>query len=224
MSINGKQVSSVKKQAARAIAVDGRCFTEAASPLNGAKAPASDQGRLLLIFADLSEILEKSKRILSPYDAHMASFHLDLLQQEFLKPRTDGEPSADIIMMAGTWLQRRVPALGPALVQLWLTSAAAGVISRAGYSLSFWVNARLSNYEVEGGWLNLKGLSETLQEYASEDFLFKMCHVLHLQADKVYGKTPTEKVQEILAVCVRHGRLPELHAFLNNQRKEQEAN
>lgn len=170
---------------------------------------------LATIFADLTTRLAKSAQILSPYDSHMASFHLDLLKREFLKSQSQREPSADIIMMAGMWLQNRVPGMASHLARLWLSAAARPVISRAGYSLEFWVNARISNYEIsDGQWFNLKQLIETLQRQEAKDFVVILCEALGLVYDDVYGSSAAEKTQEIVGLCVRDGRVPELNNWV----------
>lgn len=195
--------------------VQDRVFADSVRISESGETAVAGKDMLATIFTDLTTQLAKSAQILSPYDSHMASFHLDLLKREFLKSRPRREPSADIIMMAGMWLQTRVPGMASQLARLWLSPAARPLISRAGYSLEFWVNARLSNYEIsDGQWFNLKQLIETLQRQEAEEFGVILGDALGLAYDDVYGSSAVEKAQEIVGLCVRDGRVPELNNWV----------
>ncbi len=77
---------------------------EGSSHVSGSHLPeqtaVAERNMLAVLLTDLEAIFGRTSRLLSPYDTHMASFHIQLLRQELLK-RDDNEvkPSADIITL-----------------------------------------------------------------------------------------------------------------------------
>ena len=210
-----KQKETTEVQARGGKLLQNSLFKEAAS--NGMTTAVTDRQVLEAILADIENNVEKASRLLSPYDLHMASFHIDLLKREFLKAKANGEPSANVMMMSGTWLQNRVPGLAVSVIRLWLSSAAIDTISRAGYSLEFWVNARLSNFQVEGMWCNLKVIKDTMLAAVTEDQLANWCETLGFVYADLHGADIYQKTQELLALCVRYGRVQRLDALLKGK-------
>lgn len=109
----------------------------------------NDRRLLEGMFAEMEVVLGQASRLLSPYEAHMAAFHLRLLRQEMMKMESDGRPSADILMMAGTWLLMRVNGLEPLLLHMLHSESGQMILRRAGETAVNWAEARRADYEVE---------------------------------------------------------------------------
>jgi hypothetical protein len=176
-------------------------------------AVGDDYGRQMLtaMFAEVNAAFAQTARLLSPYEMHMAAFHLRLLQEELLKSPADGRPSADILMLAATWLLARVRGFAPDLSRLLFSVVAAEVISRAGETAVTWLENRAANYEAEGQRLNLVQLRHGLAHFAESD-LRELCSDVGLVYDQLYGHSKSEKAQEMVACAVCYGRVLELAA------------
>lgn len=182
-------------------------------------ATGHEQEMLLVMFSDLEGALKSASIYLSPYDTHMAVFHLDLLKREYLKMAKNESPGTDIIMMAGTWLQARVPNIVPALTRLWLSKTTERLTATTTYSFKFWINARLSTYEVGSDPINLKLLREAMTTSINDELLAEMCENLDMKPDDLIGSTAVEKAEDLLGLAVRHGRVLQLQQFIHGHSK-----
>lgn len=174
--------------------------------------PLTERQWLTTLLADFEAVLAQTTRLLSPYEAHMALFHARLLRQELLKTETDGRPSADIMMMAGTWLLTRTPSLAGVLLPLFTSVPATAVINQAGEGMMKWVENRAAHYEVDGSPLNLVALRQVLSSLFDAGELRTLCFDMHIDFDDLYGEGKSDKARELVAYCVRHGRIAELAA------------
>jgi hypothetical protein len=57
-----------------------------------------------------------------------------------------------------------------------------------------------------------------VQAVASDAALLLLCHALALNYGELYGVSIVEKAQELMALCVRHGRVHELNRLLQLKR------
>ncbi len=167
--------------------------------------------KLAAMFAEVDAAFARSARLLSPYEMHMGGFHLRLLQTELLKTEADGRPSADIVMMAATWLLARVSGLTPELGRLLFSAAAVAVFKRAGDTAVTWLDTRAANFETEGQRVNLVQLYQGLVCF-SESELRELCTDTRLAYDHLYGQSKSEKAWEMVACAVRYGCVLELMA------------
>lgn len=167
------------------------------------------QQALAVMFVEVDAAFARTARVLSPYEMHMAAFHLRLLKGELLKLEADGRSSADIIVMAATWLLARVSGLAPDLGRLLFSAAAAEAINRAGDTAVTWLENRAANYETEGQPVNLVQLRQGLAHF-SENELRELCAEMGLAFDQLYGRSRSEKAWEMVACAVRYGCVLEL--------------
>lgn len=179
------------------------------SRLGEAYTAVADRVVLETLLEDVDQALGQASRLLSPYDAHMASFHLGLLRQELLKDEAAGESSADILMLAGSWLLTRVPGLAPVIMRLLLTMAGTAVLQRTGKAVVLWAEARAAEYQGEGQLIDLMALYHHLAADA-EDQLRPLCQEMNLRYEWLRGQNPAEKARELVAYCVGVGRVREL--------------
>lgn len=182
--------------------------------------PEADRQQVKMLLADLDEALAQASRLLSSYEAHMAAFHVRLLHEELLKTDPDGRPSADILMMAGTWLLTRTPGLAAVLLRLLLAASTTAVITRAGEGMMNWVESRAAGYEVAGFRLNLVELRQVLTTLFNLSELRTLCFDMAIAFEDLYGEGKADKARELVAYCVRHGRVPELAARCRDLRPQ----
>lgn len=166
----------------------------------------ANQQQLVALLADLDQTLTQAARLLSPYEAHMAAFHARLLRQELLKTANGAGPSADILMMAGTWLLTRTPGLSATMMRLLLAVPTTAVMAQAGDGVMQWVEARAANYEAEGFPLNLVELRQILTDTFNLSELRTLCFDMGIEFENLYGEGKADKARELVAFCVRHGR------------------
>lgn len=179
-------------------------------PVNQPATPLAERQRLATLLDDFEAALAQTSRLLSPYETHMALFHARLLRQELLKTETDGRPSADIMMMAGTWLLTRTPSLAGVLLPLFMSVPATAVINQAGEGMVQWVETRAAHYEADGSPLNLVALRQVLSSLFDTGELRTLCFDMRIDFDDLYGEGKGDKARELVAYCVRHGRIAEL--------------
>lgn len=170
----------------------------------------ANQQQMMTMLADLDQTLNQASRLLSPYEAHMAAFHTRLLRQELLKPANGVRPSADILMMAGTWLLSRTPGLSAALMRLLLAVPTTAVMSQAGDEVMQWVESRAAHYEAEGFPLNLVELRQIVTDTFNLTELRTLCFDMGIDFENLYGEGKADKARELVAYCVRHGRAVDL--------------
>ncbi len=180
----------------------------------------ADRQQVKMLLADLDGTLAQASRLLSPYEARMATFHVQLLHQELLKTEPDGRPSADILMMAGTWLLSRTPGLTAVLLRMLLAASTTAVMARAGEQVVNWVESRAASYEAGGFHLNLVELRQVLTTFFNLSELRTLCFDMAIAFEDLYGEGKVDKARELVAYCVRHGRVPELAARCRDLRPQ----
>jgi len=188
---------------ATGVAVGERIHLQVNSPVS-----PTDRQRVVDMLTDLEGALIGASRLLSPYEAHMATFHARLLRQELTKE--NGRASADILMMAVTWLLSRTPNLTGVLMRLMLSAPTTAVLSQAENGMMQWVDSQAAHYEAEGKTLNLIALRQTLTSFFDMSELRTLCFDMRIEFEELYGQNKSDKARELVATCVRHGRAGEL--------------
>lgn len=172
------------------------------------------------LLSDLDEMLAQQSLQMSPYEAHMAAYHVRLLRQELVKTESDGRPSADILTLTGSWLLARLPELAPVLLRLLLAAPTMAVLARAGETAVNWVDARAAQYQADGLAINLVQLRRVLTTHFNLSELRTLCFDLEIEFENLYGESRDDKARELVAYCVRHGRVPMLAAYCRKVRPE----